>query len=97
MSARKKYAIKTSCPQCGCSAVSHLSHEEMMERFGDVHNVELECGACMVKISAKMTNACPEWDQECKANAGRLRQVKWKTDAETKKQVHYTCTAAATG
>jgi C4-type Zn-finger protein len=71
MSARKKYTIKTSCPQCGCSAVSHLSHEEMMERFGNVPNVELECGACMVKMSAQMADACPEWDQECKAKAGK--------------------------
>ena len=71
MSARKKYAIKTSCPQCGCSAVSHLSQEEMMERFGNVPNVELDCGACMAKVNAPMADACPEWDQECKAKAGK--------------------------
>ncbi len=71
MSARKKYVIKTSCPQCGCSAVSHLSHEEMMERFGNVPNVELDCTECMAKISAQMADACPEWDQECKAKASR--------------------------
>jgi len=63
---KKKYRIKTSCPQCGCSAVSNLSHEEMMERFGDLPNVELECGECMEKYNTAMKTACPEWDLECK-------------------------------
>ena len=63
---KKHYKIKTSCPQCGCSAVSHLSHEEMMEKYGNVPNIELECGECMSKYSAKMETACPEWDKECK-------------------------------
>jgi len=62
----KRYEIKTSCPQCGCSAVSHLSHEEMMERFGDVPNVELDCTECMAKFDIDMKGACPEWDKECR-------------------------------
>ena len=61
----KRYKIKTSCPQCGCSALAHLSKEEMMERYGEVPNVELECSECMVKIKAEMKEACPEWDKEC--------------------------------
>lgn len=64
--AKKRYAIKMSCPQCGCSAVSHLSKEEMMKRFGDVPNVELECTECMAKYHSEMKDACPEWDKECK-------------------------------
>jgi len=44
MNEKKRYRLETSCPQCGCSAVSHLSYEEMMERYGDVPNIELECG-----------------------------------------------------
>lgn len=63
---KKRYEIKTSCPQCGCSAVSHLSHEEMMEKFGNVPNIEMECGECMSKYSSGMETACPEWDKECK-------------------------------
>jgi hypothetical protein len=63
---KKRYEIKSSCPQCGCSAVSHLSHEEMMEKYGNVPNIEMECGECMSKYSAKMEAACPEWDKECK-------------------------------
>lgn len=63
---KKRYEMKTSCPQCGCSALSHLSHEEMMERFGHVPNVELECSACMAKYTADMEDACPEWDKECR-------------------------------
>ncbi len=43
---KKRYTIETSCPQCGCSAVSHLSHDEIKEKFGfgDVPNVEMDCG-----------------------------------------------------
>lgn len=62
----KKYQIKTSCPQCGCSAVSHLSAEEIKERYGDVPNVELECSACMLQYETPMETACPEWDKECR-------------------------------
>jgi hypothetical protein len=61
----KRYEIKSSCPQCGCSALSHLSKEEMMERYGDVPNVDLECSECTAKFNTKMKNVCPEWDKEC--------------------------------
>ena len=64
----KRYRLKTSCPQCGCSAVSHLSREEMVERFGDVPNVQMECGECMLKYESQMKDACPEWDDECRMN-----------------------------
>ena len=63
---KKHYKIETSCPQCGCSAVSHLTPEEIKERFGDVPNVEMECSECMLKYSTDMEKACPEWDKECK-------------------------------
>jgi hypothetical protein len=62
----KRFQIKTSCPQCGCSAVSHLSDEEIRSRYGDVPNVEVSCGECMLKYSTPMEEACPEWDKECK-------------------------------
>ena len=62
---KKRYEIQSACPQCGCSAVSHLSHEEMVARYGEVPNVEMECKACMIKYTAKMSDACPEWDKEC--------------------------------
>ena len=62
----KRYRIKTSCPQCGCSAVSSLSHDEMIAKFGDVPNIELECSECARKYETKMEDACPEWDRECK-------------------------------
>ncbi|MBT7631996.1 MAG: hypothetical protein HN597_20195, partial [Desulfobacula sp.] len=32
----KKYRIKTSCPQCGCSGVSHLSEDEIKKRIEDI-------------------------------------------------------------
>jgi uncharacterized Fe-S cluster-containing protein len=64
--AKKHYKIETSCPQCGCSAVSHLSAEEIKKKFGDVPNVEMECSECMLKYHTAMEKACPEWDKECK-------------------------------
>ena len=66
MSEKKRYKIQTSCPQCGCSAVSHLSPDEIKEKFGDVPNVDMDCGECMIKYSTPMETACPEWDKECK-------------------------------
>jgi hypothetical protein len=64
----KRYRIQTTCPQCGCSAVSNLSKEEIQERFGDVPNVDMECSECMMKYSSPMADACPEWDEECRMN-----------------------------
>ena len=62
----KKYKVKTACPQCGCSAVSHLRKEEIQKKFGDVPNVEMECGECMAKYMTSTKEACPEWDKECR-------------------------------
>ena len=62
----KRYKIETSCPQCGCSAVTHLSAEEIKERYGDVANVEIDCGECMIKNETDIKTACPEWDKDCK-------------------------------
>jgi hypothetical protein len=62
----KKYKIQTTCPQCGCSAVSHLSSDEIREKFGDVPNVEMECSECMKKYQENMKKACPEWAEDCK-------------------------------
>ena len=61
----KHFQIKTACPQCGCSAVSHLSDEEIKERYKDVPNVEMECSECMLKYATPLKEACPEWDKEC--------------------------------
>ncbi|MCW7754588.1 hypothetical protein OOT00_11395 [Desulfobotulus sp. H1] len=62
---RKSYKVTMACPQCGCSAVSHLSKEAIQKRFGDIPNVELECHECMLKYEAARADACPEWDKEC--------------------------------
>jgi hypothetical protein len=62
----KKYRIKAACPQCGCSGVTVLSAEEMKERYGELPNMELECGECMLKYQAETKSACPEWDKDCK-------------------------------
>ena len=68
---KKHYKIETSCPQCGCSAVSHLSAEEIKEKFGDVPNVEMECSECMLKYETTVKKACPEWDKECRLKEER--------------------------
>lgn len=62
----KKYEMKTICPQCGCSAVSHLSAEEIKAKFGDVSNVKLECSECMRKYEASLKETCPEYAEDCK-------------------------------
>ena len=62
----KRYKIETSCPQCGCSAVTHLSAEEIKKRYGDVSNVEMDCSECLIKYETDMKTACPEWDKDCK-------------------------------
>ena len=64
----KRYHIKAACPQCGCSFAQVLSEEEIKEKYGDMPNVQLECGECMIKYEETMANACPEWDKECKLN-----------------------------
>ena len=62
----KRYKVETSCPQFGCSAVTHLSTQEIKERYGDVANVEMDCGECLIKYEADMKTACPEWDKDCR-------------------------------
>ena len=63
---KKRYTIKTSCPQCGCSDLTVLTEAEIKEKYGDDPKVHMECGECMLKYEAAMANACPEWDKACK-------------------------------
>lgn len=49
---KKKYKISTSCPQCGCSNIAHISEKELKERYGDVPNIELECHECLMVLEA---------------------------------------------
>jgi hypothetical protein len=65
MTKKKRYQVTTACPQCGCSFATHLSEEELKKRYGDVPNVEMECGECMLHYTTTMAEACPEWDKEC--------------------------------
>lgn len=63
--AKKRFTIKTACPQCGCSGTQVLSEAEMKERYGNVPNFDMDCHECMAKYTAEMKDACPEWDKEC--------------------------------
>jgi len=58
----KKIRIKTSCPQCGCAGVSHLSQEEIKKRYGDVPNIELECHECMMVMDTEVDEDAPSTD-----------------------------------
>ena len=51
---KKRYRIKTSCPQCGCSGLTHLSEEELKKRYGDVPNVELDCHECTMAMDVEV-------------------------------------------
>ncbi|MCJ8501880.1 hypothetical protein [Desulfatitalea alkaliphila] len=62
----KRYRIESSCPQCGCSFATHLTPEELKKKYGDLPNIELECGECMIKYTKPREEACPEWDKECR-------------------------------
>lgn len=64
---QKRYRIQTACPQCGCSAVSHLTADEIRKKYGDVPNVEMDCRECSMKYQTNMKLACPEWDLECQS------------------------------
>ena len=79
----KKYTIKTTCPQCGCSAVSHLSDEEIREKFGDVPNIGMECHECMAKYETPVKEACPEWDKDCKMKEQIREQILKEMDEKT--------------
>ncbi len=50
--AGKKYRVKKSCPQCGCSHLTPLSEDQLKSKHGDVPNVELECHECLMKFEA---------------------------------------------
>ena len=81
--AKKRYNIKTGCPQCGCSGVQALSEEEMRERYGDVPNFDMECSECMEKYTADMKTACPEWDKDCKLQEQAHRSDFQQNDIES--------------
>jgi len=49
---KKKYRIKSSCPQCGCGGEAEMSEEELKEKYGDVPNIHLECHECMMVMDA---------------------------------------------
>jgi len=69
MAKKKRYTMKTACPQCGCSYAQVLTKEELEEKYGDVPNIHVECGECLAKYEADRREACPEWDEECRMKA----------------------------
>ena len=63
---KKRFTLKSACPQCGCSFLTVLSPEEIREKYGDDPHLHMECGECMLQYTIEREKACPEWDQECK-------------------------------
>lgn len=66
MAKKERYKVSSACPQCGCSFATHLTPEELKERYGDMDNIQMECGECMLKYTTPVEEACPEWDKSCK-------------------------------
>ena len=66
--ASKRYQIKGSCPQCGCTDLTVLTAEEIKEKYGDQPNIHMDCSECMLQYEADRETACPEWDKDCKLN-----------------------------
>lgn len=64
--AKKRYTVKTACPQCGCSRAQVLTAEEMKAKYGHVANFDMECSECQQKYQQAMEAACPEWAKECR-------------------------------
>lgn len=63
---KKRYTIKTACPQCGCTDLTVLSEDEIRAKYGDAPNMHLTCGECASQYATEMKSACPEWDKECR-------------------------------
>ena len=74
--ADKRYRIKTSCPQCGCSFATHLSAEEIKKRYGDVPNVEMECGAVHAQIRDPHGGSLPGMGPGVQINWNRKQTLK---------------------
>ncbi len=47
---KKKYKIKNSCPQCGCSHLAIMTEEEIKEKYPDLENATMECGECQAAM-----------------------------------------------
>lgn len=62
----KRYEVKSSCPQCGCSYLTVLSDEEIRAKYGDDERFQLECGECLASFEKERSEACPEWDKDCR-------------------------------
>ena len=48
---KKRYTVKTGCPQCGCTQTTVMSEKELKERYGHVPNFDMEGGECRSKSS----------------------------------------------
>lgn len=66
----KRYEVKSSCPQCGCSYLTVLDENAIREKYGDDPRFQLECGECLAAFDTERKDACPEWDKECKLQEG---------------------------
>lgn len=62
---KKRYTLKSTCPQCGCTDLTVLSAEEIRAKYGDAPNIHLTCGECMLQFEKKTEEVCPEWAGEC--------------------------------
>jgi hypothetical protein len=61
----KKYTLKMTCPQCGCTDLTVLTEAQIKAKYGDDPKFRLSCGQCTLQYEAPRTNVCPEWDKQC--------------------------------
>jgi len=62
----RKYTMKMTCPQCGCTDLTVLTEEEIRAKYGDDPKFRMSCGECMVQYESPRADVCPDWDKECK-------------------------------
>lgn len=60
--AKKRYRLKTECPECGCGLICNMTPDQFREKYGDIKDKTsidwTECGKDHpFRTSAKNTNA----------------------------------------
>ena len=45
--AKKRYQIKSECPECGCGLICNMTPDEYREKYGDIKDkVTVDCSDC---------------------------------------------------
>ena len=45
--AKKRYQIKSECPECGCGLIDKMTPDEFVEKYGKIKDqVDVNCSEC---------------------------------------------------